>query len=145
MSKIFAIIWNLYILLVTLLLIEQYNALFSVDGSQNIYYHILIAFDPWNQIYRWAAIFQVLTNIIHILPLFWLTFRQSIGSLRFWKAMFILRVVFDIFGHNYQLNELVGYFHADLKSSLYLVAILIFFWLPSYIVCYVHAFKHTKH
>lgn len=144
MSKLSTTVWVCYILLVVLMCAGKYEILLVPGEPQNTYYHILMAFHPINSIYYYAAVIQLLINCIHILPLFLFIFNRRFGPHILWQTLFFTRILFDIIGQNYEINEITGLFQENIKIVLLFCLASVVLWAPSYIACYLYAFRTKK-
>lgn len=114
------------------------------QSPKYFYYFFLYHFD--NRFYlpylaNWA---QIILNLFHILPVIFYAMRIHILPKRFWQAMLILRLIFDITGHNYEMNLYISYFHMKTSIGLLGAATTLGLFLPSYIICFQYAFGNLN-
>jgi hypothetical protein len=61
-----------------------------------------------------------------------------------WKCLFILRVIFDIAGHPYEVITVASFYHAEPKIGFLMLLLGISPYIPSYWACWQYAFKREK-
>ena len=132
--------WAFYFALIFFLVTQKVYAFFSPDAHPYFYYSFLKYFHFRYMFVYGAALVQVILNVVHLVPLILFITCQEFLNKKFWQTLFILRIFFDIFGHSFEIQELISYYH--LKP---LICLLIFIkeaapYIPSYIACYLYAF-----
>ena len=117
------------------------GALFSLDAPQGLYFHILCAFDNSYCFTYTLALLQVSLAIIHFIPLILFLSKTYLLPTRFWQYLFLLRIIFDIAGHPWEINYLSSFW--DSRPGLVIITICLYVSLsiPSYVGCYYYAFK----
>ena len=137
-------VWKIYLLVMLLFIAKKVFYLFMPDSQTFFYYFILRSFDPIFYVTYSAHVMQVLLNTVHWIPVFLYAYRIRFLSTDFWKCLFILRCLFEITGHSFEMNSLVALYYRRPKASLIIFTILMIPHIPSYIVCYWYAFRQEK-
>ena len=127
-----------------LFVIKKAYYLFMTDSQSFFYYFILRAFDPFFYVTYTAHVMQVLLSVIHWIPVFLYVYRIRFLSVEFWKCLLILRCIFEVTGHSYEMNSLIALYYRRPKTCLTIFIIFIIPHIPSYIVCYWYAFRREK-
>jgi len=109
-----------------------------------MYYHSLIAFHNSLQLIYFLGVASIFFNILSLIPLYCFIYDQFILSKGFWLGFLALRIVTEIYGHNYDVQLLKSLFHTDLYWAMSLAFLHIIFLWPSYVVCYKFAFPHKE-
>jgi hypothetical protein len=81
--------------------------------------------------------------MIHCLPLFFFIYQIRFGPPEVWKLLFVLRCVFEVIGHTYDMNTLAAFYHSKSKYFFLAAAIMIVPHIPSYTACYWYAFRRN--
>lgn len=138
-------VWYLYLAIYLYFVVNKTYHFFAPDSSQNIYYHILAAFDKSFYPVIYFSYFQIILNILSIVPLFCFMFYIHFLAPTFWEILFIMKVIFDILGHTYEINGLVGFYHTSPKICFIVLSASVLPYVPSYIAFYLYAFKRDEH
>ena len=137
-------LWKPYLVIMFLFLTKKVYYLLTPDSQSFFYYFILRAFDPAFHIIYTAHVMQVLLSVIHWIPLFLCIYRIRLLSAEFWQCLFILRCIFEVTGHTFEMNSLISIYHSKPKVFLSVSIILIAPHIPSYLICYWYAFRREK-
>lgn len=113
---------------------------FAPHSPSHLYFEFLYVFDPvfWG-LYS-LNLLQIVLNLLHALPLLLYIWRIPLLRPRFWRYLLILRLIFDITGHSYEMNHLVSMYHADPLLCLLVFLSSISPYIPSYVACWRYAF-----
>jgi hypothetical protein len=137
-------IWKIYLLILLLFVIKDAYHLLMPNSQIFFYYFILRVFDPTFYAAYTAYVMRILLNTVHWIPVFLYVYRVRFLSVEFWKCLFILRCIFEIIGHTFEMNVLASIYHAKPKILLTAFIIFIIPHVPSYIACYGYAFRREK-
>ena len=137
-------IWKTYLAVMLLFLTKKVYYLLMPDTQSFFYYFILRAFDPVFYITYTAHVMQVLLSVVHWIPVFLYVYRIRFLSAEFWRCLFILRCLFEITGHSFEMNSLIALYHRKPKAFLAVFIILMIPHIPSYMACYRYAFRREK-
>lgn len=135
--------WLTYAAFLFLLITKKVYHATAADSPSYIYYYFLKAFNP---IFMWPYFFnciQIVLNIVHLAPLVLYIYNTPFLSRRFWQALLIARLVFDLLGHSYEMQTLASFFHDNLFTFAYLLIQFAAPYIPSYIACYRYAFARS--
>ena len=134
-------IWEVYFVLLIGFTLRQAVNLFHPEGTANLYFFILRAFDSLFIFNYFMNVAQVLLDILYFVPLALYIYDKKFLSPEIWKSLFILRLFFDVAGHSYEWNTLISIFYADPIIGLIVLVESVSTYIPSYIVCYRYAFQ----
>ncbi|MBN1869736.1 MAG: hypothetical protein JW847_04070 [Candidatus Omnitrophica bacterium] len=137
-------IWKTYLIIALVFTFKNVAGLFMPDSESFLYYLILRVFHPFFYIIYTSHVLQVLLGAIHCIPLFLYTYRIRFLSADFWKALFILRCIFDVTGHSFELNSLISVYQSKPQLFWSVLAIFVIPHIPSYLACYWYAFQQEK-
>jgi len=137
-------IWEGYLVLIIALAAGKAYNFFSPRSPQHLYFQILYYFHPLFFIPYFLTLAQILFNILHCLPLALYIYRIPLSQPQVWKCLFMLRVIFDLTGHPYEMNTLVSIYHADPPICLLTLLLAVFPSIPSYWACWRYAFRREK-
>ena len=137
-------IWKAYLAVLLLFVIKKVYYLLVPDTQIFFYYFILRAFDPIFYVIYTAHVMQVLLSVIHWMPVFLCVYRIRFLSAEFWKCLFILRCIFEITGHSYEMNSLIALYYRRPRIALTIFLFLVVPHIPSYMACYWYAFQQEK-
>jgi hypothetical protein len=131
--------WQLYGIILTLIVFSSASDLFSADSPLRTYYTILIAFD---QHYIILFTLNILAVIFELLsPLIVFLYALNIKtSPTFWRFFFWLRLLFSAIGHSYDRQFLVASFHQSISYGFACIGVLIIPLVPSYVAHYLYVF-----
>ena len=121
----------------TLLMIYLLN--FSSDINQ--FYNILITFDR-SILYKYIYnIIQIILNMIAVIPIFLTVYKKYFLPDFVWQVHFILRVVFEIIGHPYEMGQWIALTYLSPLAAVLTLLSFLFFFGPSYVIGYEYSFK----
>jgi hypothetical protein len=144
MSRKHLWLWKIYLAFMLLIVIKKVYYLLMPDSQSFYYYFILRTFDLIFYIVYASHVMQVLLSVIHWIPVFLYVYRIRFLSAEFWKSLFILRCIFEIIGHNFEMNSLIALYHRKPEVLFTVFIIVILPHIPSYVVCYWYAFRQEK-
>ncbi len=135
-------IWKIYLICLCLAASRKLIIFFQPYTQINNYYVILRAFDPLFNFAYFCGAIQVFFNLFQCIPLFFFIYQRPAKRIHLWRVLFILKIVFDIIGNSFVLNEYKAISYEG--SWLYLLMVFFFstaFYLPSGLVWFLYAFK----
>lgn len=133
--------WKIYFLIYLAVVAIYTKYFFSPESPMNIYHQILIAYDIAFLIPYCFNALSIIFNVLCIVPIYLFICRKNFLSLRFWRYIFILKVVFDIAGRPYETLFFKSLFHQSAREALNIIGILILIHLPAYIAICLYSFK----
>lgn len=142
MSNIRHSILVFYFFLLSIFVTNQVISFFAANSPKVLYFLILGTFDVGLYYIYFLSFIQVSLNIAHLIPVFFYIQHISFLPKSFWKKFFILKIIFDVVGHNYEWVYLVSLFHYNPKVFVIVFISSIAIYIPSYIFCYRYAFKY---
>ena len=134
------IVWRTYFCLFTLIVIGNTVTALWPDSVIYIYYHVLGSFHPRFYLLYAYQIASNFLNILSLVPFYLYIFRKPRYFAAFWRLIFILRIIFEFFGHNYEVNSvksLLIFQPMVAQTALLAYALLV---LPSYIAVFRYSF-----
>ncbi len=137
-------VWESYLVLFSYIILKQAYIFFSADSSIHLYFVILNALNPAFIIKYLLNYYQVVFNLIHLLPLALFIYGKRLFHQDFWGALLIFRIIFDITGHSYELAHLYAAIHSKSMILIGTSLLYILFYIPSYIACYRYAMKKNN-
>ena len=137
-------IWETYFFLVLFYTLRDAYFFFSPGSPIHLYFYILYVFD-----FRFAFIYslnlvQILLSLTQCLALAFYVYRIRFLKPYVWQYTFILKIIFDLFGHSYQVNELKSFYYDNPKICLLFLLQSLILYLPSYVACYRYAFRQKN-
>ncbi len=140
MSKKISWITIAYLILMTYLIGQEAYRFFSPNSQIHLYFRLLRAFDLTFYIPYLLALCQIIFNILSLIPLFLYIFNIQLFNKMFWKYFLIFNFAFDLTGHSYHVNELVGISYANPRTAILLFLSAVIPYIPKYIACFRYAF-----
>lgn len=137
-------VWNIYLVIIVLFAAQKVYHLITPSSPSFLYYFILRSFDPIFYLVHSAHVLNVFLTVIHCIPLFLYIHRIRFLNPEIWKYLFVLRCIFEIFGHSYQMNTIIAFYQTNAKLTLLISAVMVLPHIPSYVVCYRYAFRQKK-
>lgn len=134
--------WKLYGIFLSTVILNSLKDIFIKDSSFRVFYTILIAFDKRYILFLALNIIDLLINIFAAIVVFYYIFNVK-RSLKLWKALFLLRIGFDLIGHFYDIQFIKAAFFQNLTYGLACIGVLALPMLPSYLAHYKYAFKKS--
>ena len=133
--------WKIYFFL--FLPIACGNALSVVypESPLYVYYHVLISFHKDYMFFYLLNVINALVNTLCLIPLFLYVFQVSFLSKRLWQWLFVIRIIFDIIGHDYEIKFFKSLFYINVWYGLSSLILLIALTIPSYFACFRYAFR----
>ena len=107
------------------------------------YYHVAIAFNIFFLGIYVMNLASIILNTLALFPLYLYMNRIKFFDENFWRWFFVLRLAFDIMGHNYGINLIKSMSHENALLGLKFLMTYIFLVLPTYIALYDYAFGKT--
>lgn len=133
-------LWKLYGVFLTTYVFGGLRGIFSKNSSFDTYYTILIAFNKYYIVFLALNIISLLINLLAPLVVFYYAFEIK-SSLKFWKVLFFVRIVFDLIGHHYELQFMKSSFYQSIPYGLACIGFFVLPILPSYMAHYNYIFK----
>ncbi|MCA9408465.1 MAG: hypothetical protein KC733_07235, partial [Candidatus Omnitrophica bacterium] len=78
-------------------------------------------------------------TLIHTLALFLFIHSIPLFNPFVWQLLFLIRIIFDITGHSYELNHLMGIYQFNPSTGIILLICVLVPLIPSYIASYLYA------
>ncbi len=113
---------------------------FSPSQPKHLYFFILFAFNASFYISYALESFQIFFNILSCFCLALYIFRIRLFTPTFWQHVFILRCIFDLIGHSYEMNYFLAYYNTSILFFWILIGTAILTYIPSYFACFEYAF-----
>lgn len=136
--------WELYAVLYAGFIFRQALLLFSPESSVYLYFYIIRSFNKLFFFNYSLAIFQLMLDFVHMIPLVAYIYRVPLLFPRFWQYLLILRIIFDLFGNSYDRNQLISLYQMDFTTGVYATLVWLMPYLPSYIANFFYAFRWKK-
>jgi hypothetical protein len=109
-----------------------------------LYYHIAIAFNTYFFGIYFLNHTAVTLNLLSVIPLYLYIYRIDFLDKHFWRWFFVIRLAFDITGHNYEMNLLKSIGHDNAWVSLKVIINYTALALPTYLALYDYAFRNSR-
>lgn len=135
---------KVYFFIFFLLALGKALSLFSPQAPIYIYYHIMQAFHPASRIHYEFALFSAGLTLLCLIPVFFQAFLFPKMSLPLFKALFIMRLLADLFGHNYERQFFSGSLISEPLVGWAHLALFLLILFPSYQAHYLYAFKKAQ-
>ncbi len=135
------LLWKCYFFVFAWSTLGECASLFYTGSDTFIYYHIISAFLPKMQHLYGIAVTTVLIDLLCLIPLFGYAFNKQPHAQRFWQILFLIRIIGEIVGKNYDHLYLSSVFSSNTNVGAAAIALFILFLLPSYMGHYQHAFR----
>ena len=133
-----------YLLLMSYLIGNKTLNFFNPESPIHSYFIILRAFDISFYIPFLLACLQIAFSLLSLIPLFLYIFQIEFLNKTFWKYFFFFNLLFDICGHNYEMNDIIGIYNANPRIALTVFLSSIIPYFPKYIACFRYAFSIKK-
>jgi len=138
------IFWFSYSGIIAIACIANTYHFFSMKSPIPLYFQILYYFNPIHFINYFINFIQTILSAIHFIPMILYIIKVPSFNKTFWKALFILRIIFDIFGHSYEKIQIISLYQEN-PNYFYVAALSSFLiHLPSYFACFHYAFNKEK-
>lgn len=137
-------IWIAYLVCYTFYMTQLTQEFFTPGSSLRNYYIILTMFDVYYLIPFFLNALMILVNICSIVPVYCYIFKRKLFSEEFWKMFFVLRIASELTGHHYEAKVVQAFWFDSRWISVTIVAMGLCWMIPSYMVLYFYAFKHSK-
>lgn len=137
-------LWEIYLPFFFILAVGRAVSFFAPQTPEHLYFKILYAFNPVFYISYSLSLIQIVLTLLHGLPLALYTFRVRWLKPRLWQYLLILRVIFDLTGHPYEMNTVVSMYHTSPQLCALTILFAVLPYLPSYWACYAYAFRQEK-
>lgn len=134
-------LWEIYLPFFVILAMGRAVSFFAPQTPEHLYFKILYSFNPVFYISYSLSLIQIILTLIHGIPLVLFTFRIPLLKPKFWQYLLILRVIFDLTGHPYEMNTVVSMYHASPRICALTILLAILPYLPSYWACCAYAFR----
>ena len=138
------VIWKIYGLYFTFLTVRHLLDLLTPQSRIYLFFHILIGFNPALFLVYLSNIMGALLGAIALWPLYLFIFHQKRLTPRVWQILFLLKFLGDALWNYYQCLTLKSFYWTDRTLALQIFAGDILTALPSYIACFLYAFRQDK-
>ncbi len=139
-----ALRWKIYLIIFSPIAVGNIAGIVNPQSPVYSYYHILMAFHEDFTLFFLLNAASAILTFFSLLPLFLYVFQIHFLPALIWQWFFILRVIFEIFGHPYELKLLKALFYSNIWYAASFLALSLVLLIPSYIACYRYAFKQNK-
>ena len=133
--------WKIYFFLVTPLMISGLSNLFFPESNVYTYYNVLISFHENYTLTYFLAVASATMSVASLVPLGLFILRIRFLKETFWRGFFFLKILLDLFGHHFEFNFLKSLLHSGLWQIFLTVAAVVIIFFPSYLACYIYAFR----
>lgn len=137
-------IWLIYYFIYISILSQKAILFFTVDSPISLYYFILYSFDVSFYIPFFLNFVQIIVNILICIPLLLFILRIRFLSPKFWQHVLIVRLILDIVGHSYAVNELQSFYFMNNRIGIIVFLATIAIYTPSYLACFLYAFRQEE-
>ena len=137
-------LWRIYFFIFASLIVKTTYVFFDPKSDVHLYLEILYIFHPSYFLMYFYNLIQIVLNCFFLLPLLFFIMRVRFFSPQFLQCMFILRLVFDLIGHPFEMIQLSSIFYENPKMAIIIFLYSIFFYIPSYAACYQYAFQQDN-
>ena len=137
-------IWKFYLLLYVFFTSAHLLYFFLPESPMRLYYHIAVAFNTYFFGIYFLNLTTVVLNFLSVIPLYFYIYRINILNKNFWCWFFVIRLAFDLTGHNYEMNLLKSVSYDNALISMKSVLNYTLFTFPSYVALYTYAFKNRS-
>ncbi len=135
------LLWKCYFFVFAWSTLGECAALFYTGSDTFIYYHIISAFLPNTHHLYGIAVITALIDSLCLFPLFGYAFNKQPRAQRFWQTFFLIRIIGEIGGKNYDHLYLSSVISSNTTTGIAATLFLILFLLPSYMGHYQYAFR----
>ena len=136
--------WIAYFLLYLNFTLSQLIQFSDEKSNIHFYYKFLYTVDLRFLFPYLLNATQIILNLIHAFPILFYSLKIEVGRKIFWKYLFILRIIFEIFGHSFETSRLMAYFKTAPHTLFFLAFTFLIFYLPSYWSNFGYAFRTPK-
>ncbi len=143
MSKKISWISVAYLILMIYLIGQEAYHFFSPGSRINLYFSLLRAFDLVFYVPYLLTFYQIIFNILSLILLFLYIYEIQFLNKTFWKYFLIFNFLFDLTGHSYHVNELIGISYTNPRMAIIIFLSSAIPYLPKYIACYRYAFYNS--
>ena len=144
MSTKIGLRWKIYFFLFIAMAIHNLLGLLDPPSTAYIYYHVLVTFDKNYSLSYLLNLASAILTVASIIPLFLYVFQIRLFGKRLWQGLFLMRALFDIIGHPYELKLIESVFRMNVWYALGSLSLLLVLTIPSYVALYQYAFEQDK-
>ena len=141
MSFVKFLIWQTYFIIYVLFISRNLQDFFSPSSAIYEYHKILYSFDFLFTFTYITNFIQIILNAINCLPLAFYILRIRLLPTKTWQVLLVMRLIFDVMGHRYELITLKSVYYADPLICFYISLQSMAIYWPSYFACYRYSFK----
>jgi len=134
-------VWELYFVLISLIVLREAVAFFHMESRIHLYFYILYHFNPIFYFQYGINIAQIGMNIFQLLPLVLFIYGIPTKHLKTLQILFWIKIALDLLGNSYEKIQIKAIFYSDPLSALLVVMAAIAIYIPSYMAWYWYAFK----
>lgn len=137
-------IWKVYFLIYFLIVTVDIGTFFSPESPKNIYYQVLIAFDSLFIVPFLLNALAVILDVLSLVPFYGFIEGIAFLSKKFWRLVFMTRLVLALWGHSYDFQLIRSLSHENINNALAFVAVAILLNIPSYAAMFLYAFQKDE-
>ncbi len=137
-------IGQIYLIFLVTACVRKAVLMFHPNSPVAFYFEVLTYMEGDFYMDHLCNILQALLHLFQIVPVFLFLHQLRPRKVYPWRILFILKVIFDVLGNSYQLNELKSMYHYS--SSMFWVSAgcVIAFYFPAMLMWYLYAFHTDK-
>ena len=134
--------WKIYFIIFTTISTSHFLKILSPYSNAYIYNHLLAAFYQQLVLFHYFTACGALLNLLTAIPLLLFIYQKSLCPRYVWQGFLFLRIISDIYGHNYDMQFMSALFYTDVLTAILLIIFTLILIIPAYIVCFKFAFKN---
>ena len=144
MSHVKRWLWEAYLVIAVFFAVQQFLLPFNPEEPHRLYYAIARTFHPVFYLHYAAFLGNAVLGLVHCVPLFLYIHKKRFLHPNVWKVLFVLRCLFELTGHSYEMNTLTAFFRINPQLVALTLFVTILPHVPWYIVCFDYAFRREK-
>ena len=133
--------WKVYFFIYLIVVAIYTGYFFSPESPMHLYHQILIAYDIAFLVPYCFDALSIILNVFCIVPIYLFICRKNFLSLRFWRYIFLVKVIFDVAGKSYEMLFFKSLFYQSVPVALKIIGLIILVHLPAYIAISLYSFK----
>ena len=114
------------------------------DSPVYTYYHVLAAFHPRYNLTYCLHIASVFINLVNLIPFYCYVFRKTSSLMGFWRFMFVVRIISEVVGHDYEYKLIRSLFFSNTLLALATLLLYTLILVPSYFAVFQFTFYRPK-
>jgi len=137
-------VWKIYFIIVAVSSLLRTIYFFHPSSDINLYFFIITTFNSLFFIDYFLNVTQVILHVLQCIPLYLFIYNKKILTKEHWQILFAVKIIFDLIGNSYPLNQLIAISTQDVFLASIALPWSVAIYIPSYCAFFLYAFQFDE-